>query len=760
MKSEQLLAILFCISCSPIYALRFTFNYNPSDLSFENETTEYGVFEKVVWADAANSADNIGLPELPTFYYSLKIADNIIVDSVKITLLNGTSGILRYPLMPHQQPVPTGYPVEESQFIKNDSVYQTNKVFPYNSLIDYRVDKARDGKFLSLAIVPFRYNPAMNTYTAYSVAEVEVFTHEEDTRLRTTRSNRDIGIPYYEYVIITSSQLAPAFEPFAQWKRAKGYRVGIVKINDILNNPYLASGDTITHVADNAGKLRQYLIHSYEAAQTEYVLFGGDYSVVPIRYARAYYRYEDKNHNIHIDTINIPSDFYYSELNGHWDPNNNGIYAEIGNVPGFVGETIDYGSELYVGRLLCNSTDEVNNWTKKVLQYEINPGNGNYSYLERALFSQSDQMQRDHLAESVQQKLQGHINCTIYNEYPSYDALQPTFPFGTDIITAINNTHYGLLSNFNHGGSLSYGVASKGNNDGGHDVNHGISAMDCYDLDDNLLYTNMPEENNGFDNLTNVLYPSIVYSTSCTNMPFDQYGPPSGTYNLGRVYTCRSDGGGPAYLGNTREGFTTSSTYMYKYFLDSIYLNKNNHLGIAEAKSKIYTSFYDNFIRYSHNLLGCPEMSLYTHIPSIFDNLIVNQINNHMTVSTGTTDSIECRICLSGKVNGTYSQFVYTNRSDVTFDTIPETYTLVVSMPNYIPYILTNDTCFLQNQSISDSRTYNGCDIFNIGSDITPMQPYGNVTIESGGNVEINVGDKVVIKKDFEVKQGGQLLIH
>ena len=243
-------------------------------------------------------------------------------------------------------------------------------------------------------------------------------------------------------------------------------------------------------------------------------------------------------------------------------------------------------------------------------------------------------------------------------------------------------------------------------------------------------------------------------------MPFDQYGTPSGTYNLGRVFTCRSDGGGPAYLGNTREGFTASSTDMYKYFLDSIYLNKNNHLGIAEAKSKIYTSFYYNFIRHSHNLLGCPEMSLYTQIPGTFDNMLVNHTNNHITVSTGTTDSIECRICLSGKVNGTYRQFIYTDKSNIIFDTIPETYILVVSMPNYIPYIGTNDTCFLQNQSISDSRTYNGCDIFNIGSDITPMQPYGNVTIESGGNVEINVGDKVVIKKDFEVKQGGQLLIH
>ena len=74
-----------------------------------------------------------------------------------------------------------------------------------------------------------------------------------------------------------------------------------------------------------------------------------------------------------------------------------------------------------------------------------------------------------------------------------------------------------------------------------------------------------------------------------------------------------------------------------------------------------------------------------------------------------------------------------------------------LQMPNYIPYILTNDTCFLQNTSISDNRTYGGCSTFIIGSDISPLQPYGNVTIESGGNVVINVGDKVVIENDFEV---------
>ena len=43
---------------------------------------------------------------------------------------------------------------------------------------------------------------------------------------------------------------------------------------------------------------------------------------------------------------------------------------------------------------------------------------------------------------------------------------------------------------------------------------------------------------------------------------------------------------------------------------------------------------------------------------------------------TINADSIESRICLAGYVNNVYKQFVYTNRSNVSFDTIPEIYTL------------------------------------------------------------------------------------
>ncbi len=768
MKPKILTAIILGVFCCPLYALHLTFHYSLSELSFVNDTTEYGVFVKTVWKDAFNGAEDVGMPELPAFYHTVQIADNIIVDTVKITLSNGISDFLAHPLMPHQQPIPTGYPIEEPQFIKNERVYQKNDVLPHNNLIDYRVDQARDGNFLSLTIAPIQYNPATNAYTAYSEVEVEVLTHEEDSRLRATRrAYRDIGIPFYEYVIITSAQLAPAFEPFAEWKRAKGYDVGIVHISDILNNPNLEAGDTITNVADNAGKLRQYLIYSYNAVQTKYVLLGGDYTVVPIRYARAYHEYEDTNHNIiHIDTINIPSDFYYAELNSDWDTNNNGILEDFFNISEYYGDNIDYGAEVYVGRLLCTEVEEVKNWTKKVLQYEINPGNGDYSYLGEALITQSDHMQSSYQAESIRQQLQGNLNVSIFSETPSYIDSFPSFPKGADVITALNNTHYGLYSNFNHGGPLNYGTATYLCAGNGHDVHWGVSAMDDYDEHDELLNSSKPETGNGFDNLTNTKHPSIMYSTSCKNMPFDQYLTPNGTYNLGRVFTCRSNGGGPAYLGNTRDGWISESIKLYRYFLNQILGNQHiNHLGIAEALSKSYTTysfniFYKNYLLHSHNLLGCPEMSLYTRIPSTFDNVVVNYTNNHMTVSTGITDSVECRICLAGIVDGAYRQFVYTDRSNVTFDTIPETYTLVVSMPNYIPYVWTNNTCFLQNQGISNSRTYNGCDIFTIGSDINPIQPYGNVSIENGGNVEINVGDKVIIQNDFEVKLGGQLLIH
>lgn len=733
MKLKFLIATILGTFCIPVYAQHKTFYYDTSTLFFREDTVNLQIFKRVIWSDSYYNDTTIGVPELPVFHHSVKIADNVSIDSVTIILANGISGALMTPIMPHQRPTRTGITTYDQHFVINENVYHSDNVFPKNCLISYSTHRARKGNYLSLDIIPFQYFPNRNEYIAYSTAEVYIHTHEENNRVEFSSTYVDIGIPYYEYTIITSPQLLSAFEPFAQWKRAKGYQVGIINVNDILNNSYLTNGDEISHISDEAGKLRQYLIYSYNAVGTKYVLLGGDASTIPIRYA-----YDS-----------IPSDFYYSELTSNWDQNCNGIYGEYNDF-------VDYGAEVYVGRLLCTEVTEVKNWTKKVLQYEINPGNGDYSYLGRAFFSQEDHMQKNRDAETIQQKLHGSINCTIFNEYPSYDDQHPSFPTGSEIIENINNIHYGLLSNFNHGGPYAYGVASKGLAETSPE-NRGVFAMDAYDEDPTLCIS-PPEIGNGFDSFNNEVYPSVMYSTSCKNMPFDQYMTPNGVFNLGRVFTCRSKGGGPAYIGNTRNGYTPSSTYLFRYFLDSISIIRNNHLGIAEAKSKM--QYQNNYLRHSHNILGCPETSLYIGTPEVFDNhLTVNISNNHIVVNM-STDSVDSRICLSGYINDIYKQYVYKDRCNVTFDTIPETYTLVISKPNYVPYVLSNDSCILQNINISTNETFDGCDTFKIGSDISPFQPYGRVTIENGGSVVIDVGDEVIIKNDFEVKMGGQLIIH
>ena len=49
MKSRLLVVLVMALYCFPIYALHITYRYDTSTLSFAKDTTEYGVFEKVVW---------------------------------------------------------------------------------------------------------------------------------------------------------------------------------------------------------------------------------------------------------------------------------------------------------------------------------------------------------------------------------------------------------------------------------------------------------------------------------------------------------------------------------------------------------------------------------------------------------------------------------------------------------------------------------------------------------------------------------------
>lgn len=65
-------------------------------------------------------------------------------------------------------------------------------------------------------------------------------------------------------------------------------------------------------------------------------------------------------------------------------------------------------------------------------------------------------------------------------------------------------------------------------------------------------------------------------------------------------------------------------------------------------------------------------------------------------------------------------------------------------------YVLSND--YIQNESIPSNRIYLS-DGISIGSDVTPLQGNGPVTIEGGKTIIYNPS-VTMIKNDFEVKKG------
>lgn len=91
----------------------------------------------------------------------------------------------------------------------------------------------------------------------------------------------------------------------------------------------------------------------------------GDKEKMPVRYSHLVF---DN------DSFSFISDLYYADIydaNGNfssWDTNGNGIYGEF-NQTGLI-DKMDLYPDVYVGRLLCNSSHEVKTMVEKIIKYE------------------------------------------------------------------------------------------------------------------------------------------------------------------------------------------------------------------------------------------------------------------------------------------------------------------------------------------------------------------------------------------------------
>ncbi|MDP3148260.1 MAG: C25 family cysteine peptidase [Ignavibacteria bacterium] len=717
-----------------------------------------------------------GKPELPVKYLKLLLPPNTKVKEINITNVKKTDYKINYKIFPGQLPEPTAINSGGQTFISPDKkIYESVNPYPAKAVqvVNHSYFDGNNS-IVTIAIYPAQYFPLENkiefsTDITYSLVlesytgnisvkpkfrapedqkvyddilkavidnqedipayQIKPLSFKKETSTLNQLSTQD-ALPFYKYVIVTTNTLKNSFKKFVDWKRRKGLNIGVVTIEDILAN--YTAGDLVSSINDPAGNLRQYLGDGYASGVTMYALLAdsllpNNQHSVALRYGCGtnntwdYTYWEYINGQWVLVTIpdfyKVPNDLYFSEFSGNWNVDGADGDAVI-RYGELTGDDVSYSPNIFVGRMYFANSTEVANWTQKEIEYEQNPFKGNYSNVTKNLWSISDDMQYYNQDAQVEAFIPTSISNTSLHEVPGPYATATTAPLGTDVINALN-TGYGFYNIYNHGMPDVYDVSNSGNNKRPW---KGIVRLRTDPTPGGY------EEVNSFDNITANNTSTIVYSIAC-----DVAQPDYTIRSLGDIYTTLSNSGGTAFLGNTKVGWVSSSYCLHEAFVTALYNGGLYNLGQAEAVSKYTNTAEQHFLALSHNLLGDPEMPIWTAIPSQLSSITVSDAGNSITVNAGTSGS---KICVSSLDNGN-SYYLSVNASSYSFSTSVRPLYITITNHNYIPYSAVTGGTISSNTTIYNNAKVLSNLTINSGVTLT-VQPGVNLTFASGASLIVN----------------------
>jgi hypothetical protein len=288
------------------------------------------------------------------------------------------------------EPQPISQP-SFSETLPNMDIYRSDSFYPRRRYEILGTERKNGHDLLLINVYPYSYNPVrqrLNWYSSYRLVintEYDQQTAEEQNLfltqtervrnelstlvmnpeemssyskkyVRTESILPDINNPY-KMIIISDESKETLFNDYIDWKESNGISTGFFSVNEIYQN-YPG--------VNNQEKIRNLIIDAYQTyAQTdtplEYVILGGDDRIIPIRgmYGEV---------GQYVD-YNMPSDVYYSNLDGTWDANGNGIYGEMADNP-------DWFAEVALGRIPAFTDSQF-----------LNSFHKSYHYVDNATFS-------------------------------------------------------------------------------------------------------------------------------------------------------------------------------------------------------------------------------------------------------------------------------------------------------------------------------------------------------------------------------------
>jgi hypothetical protein len=547
-----------------------------------------------------------GKATLPFFPVKLLLPPGEIAIAVSIEFDNPVTLKGRYELLPRQEtrPISEG---GNGEWFMDDAFYNSSREYP--SRLKYEVEtQFYNGSGIALsAFTPLRYIPSKGEVLYYQVVRVTVQTAHDPLsnehlgnffpsreksgaldeiiqnpeQISAYYSGRELRTNDYNYLIITPTQYTSEFDTLASFYKPRGI------LTKITSTAFIGSNYT---GADLQEKIRKYVKDEYQVHGIGYVLIGGDAELVPYR---GFYCYVQSGGGY--SDYGIPSDLYYSALDGNWNTDGDSKWAEP--------DEDDLLPEVAIGRMTFSDTAELHNMLHKTMLYQANPVEGELTRPLLAgehLWSQPLTWGSDYLRLLV-----GYRTNNGYSTH----GIPPAQPRDTLYDQYANWTQDTLRSHINAGRPWLHHV--------GH-ANY-TYAMKMYNSD--ITNANFAGANGVNHNYT------IVYTHGCN----------CGGYDVDDCIAERMvgiDNFAVAFVGNSRYGWFNEGTtdgpseHLHREFMDALYYDSLYHIGMAHLKSKLETApfvevsgeyepgatrwcFYDNYV------LGDPMMAMWTEEPYV-----------------------------------------------------------------------------------------------------------------------------------------------
>lgn len=310
-------------------------------------------------------------------------------------------------------------------------------------------------------------------------------------------------------LLVTSSDLKPAWGDYVSWKEKQGFSVTLLttqQISDSYEGPDLQE------------KIRKCVRSYIDEHKVTFVVLGGDSlpdggGIVPDR--------DTRHENMWGIMTDLPTDIYYLSPT-NWDADGDGVYGEFQD---------DHTAITYpdgtvgLGRIPVRTADQVISYTAKVISYESNYPQGNFgrsfTYMceVSAAYPKLKTSWEDHISKVFEDPLMSWF----YAEYTPWDGKAPgDFPLSPEnIVQRINAKDTGKF----------------------HVHGHGL--FFCWVLEDGALFTKQHVEK-----LTNKDAYPVITTVSCFTGQFDGWGDPSIAESMLRV----ADAGAIAIVAPSREG--------------------------------------------------------------------------------------------------------------------------------------------------------------------------------------------------------------